>query len=193
MDDGRKLKWLHCSLRRPGTLPALKIASLEVSGLYLRPGNLPLISESHCHLSRAQVYSCHELVPILSRCYKGRAVSILIQRWHEKYGSALSLNMIDQPHLTAHDQRPIIRIYPTEIHISGSNFYEIIYSYTRVNKEESFRYCLGSPVLMHSTVEKDLHQKPRAAQTPYFSRRQVLESTLYTLKTCRQVMSPTEQ
>lgn len=101
--------------------------------------------------------------------------------------------MIDQPHLTAHDQRPIIRINPTEIHISGSNFYEIIYSYTRVNKEESFRYCLGSPVLMHSTVEKDLHQKPRAAQTPYFSRRQVLESTLYTLKTCRQVMSPTEQ
>lgn len=89
---------------------------------------------------------------------------------------------IYQSHLTAQDQGPIIRINPTEIHISDPDFFDIIYSHTRVNKQESFRYRLGNPGSMHSTVEKDLHQKRRASLTSYFSRRQVLDFTPYIQK-----------
>ncbi|MCJ1422484.1 hypothetical protein MMC29_000364, partial [Sticta canariensis] len=81
-----------------------------------------------------------------------------------------------------HGQGPIIRINPTEIHISDPDFYGTIYSHARVNKEEAFRYRLGHPGSMHSTVEKSLHQKRRAALTPHFSRRQVLEFTPGTFK-----------
>lgn len=94
-------------------------------------------------------------------------------------GLTLFLNLIYQSHLKADEQGPIIRINPTEIHISDPDFYDIIYSQTRVNKEESFRYRFGNPGSMFCTVEKDLHQKRRAAMTPYFSRRQILEFTPY--------------
>lgn len=113
---------------------------------------------------------------------RGGQFPFVIQRWHEKHGSALSLNMIDQSHLTAHDQGPIIRINPTEIHIADPDFYDIIYSQTRVNKQESFRYRLGIPGSTHFAVEKELHQKRRAALTSYFSRRQVLNFTPYIQK-----------
>lgn len=98
-------------------------------------------------------------------------------------GSALFLNPIYQSHLKADDQGPIIRINPTEIHISDPDFYDLIYSQTQANKEESFRYRFGNPGSIFSTVEKDLHQKRRAGLTPYFSRRQVLEFTPY-IQTC---------
>lgn len=110
---------------------------------------------------------------------RGGQFPFVIKQWHEKYGLALFLHIIYQSHLTAHNQGPIIRINPTEIHISDPDFHNIIYSHTRVNKEESFRYRLGTPGSMHSTVEKDLHQKRRAALTSYFSRRQVLKFTPY--------------
>ncbi|MCJ1466754.1 hypothetical protein MMC07_005374 [Pseudocyphellaria aurata] len=81
--------------------------------------------------------------------------------------------------LTAYHQGPIIRINPTEIHISDPDFYDTIYSHVPVNKEESFRYRLGNPGSMHSTPEKDLHQKRRASLASYFSRRQVLKFSPY--------------
>lgn len=65
------------------------------------------------------------------------------------------------------------------INISDPDFYDIVCSQTRVNKQQSFRYCSGSPRSMHSTPEKDLHQKCRAALASYFSRRQVLNFTPY--------------
>ena len=99
-----------------------------------------------------------------------------------KYMVRSFLLNIYRSHLTAHDQGPIIRINPTEIHISDPDFFDIIYSHTRVNKQESVRYRLGNPGSMHSTVEKDLHQKRRAALTSYFSRRQVLQFTPYIQK-----------
>lgn len=106
----------------------------------------------------------------------------VIKQWHEKYGLPLSLDSIYQSHLTADDQGPIIRINPTEIHISDPDFHRVIYSHVRAHKEESFRYRLGAPGSMHSTVEKDLHHMRRAALTSYFSRRQVLKFTPYIQK-----------
>lgn len=89
---------------------------------------------------------------------RGGQFTFVIQEWHEKYG-------------------PIIRINPTEIHISDPDFYDIIYSQTRVNKEDSFRYRFGLPGSMHATPEKDLHHKRRVVLASYFSRRQVLNFT----------------
>lgn len=90
--------------------------------------------------------------------------------------------MVDRYHLTAYDLGPIIRINPSEIHISDPEFYDTVYSNTPVNKEESFRYRLGNPGSMHSTPEKDLHHKRKASLTSYFSRRQVLKFTPYIQK-----------
>lgn len=110
---------------------------------------------------------------------RGGQFTFVIQQWHEKYGLALSLNMTHQFHLIAYDQGPIIRINPTEIHISDPDFYDEIYSNVPVNKEKSFQYRLGCPGSMHSTPEKDLHHKRRSSLTSHFSRRQVLEFTPY--------------
>ncbi|MCJ1422276.1 hypothetical protein MMC29_000156 [Sticta canariensis] len=95
---------------------------------------------------------------------RGGQFTFVIQKWHEKYG-------------------PIVRINPTEIHISDPDFYDTIYSQTRVNKQEFHRYRLGHPGALHATVEKDLHQNRRDAVAPYFSRRHVLEFTSY-IQTC---------
>ncbi|MCJ1462720.1 hypothetical protein MMC07_001323 [Pseudocyphellaria aurata] len=104
----------------------------------------------------------------------------VIQQWHKKYGSALnSFSIICHLKLITRDQGPIIRINPNEIHISDPEFYDIIYSHTRVRKQESFRYRLGNPGSMHSAPEKNLHQQRRAALVSSFSRRQVLEFTPY--------------
>lgn len=111
---------------------------------------------------------------------RGGQFPFVIQQWHKKYGSALSFfSIIYHLKLIAHDQGPIIRINPTEIHISDPEFYDIIYSHTRVRKQESFRYRLGNPGSMHSTPEKNLHQQRRATLVSYFSRRRVLEFTPY--------------
>lgn len=113
---------------------------------------------------------------------RGGQFTFVIQQWHEKYGLASSRITINQCRLTGY-QGPIIRINPTEIHISDPDFYDTIYSHVPVNKEESFRYRLGNPGSMHSTPEKDLHHKRRASLASYFSRRQVLKFSPY-IQTC---------
>lgn len=91
-------------------------------------------------------------------------------------------SILMQSYLIAHDKGPIIRINPNEIHISDPDFYDIIYSHTRVNKPESYRDRFGVPGSMVSTPNKDLHHNRRAALASYFSRRQVLEFTPYIQK-----------
>lgn len=75
--------------------------------------------------------------------------------------------------------KPIIRINPTEIHISDPYFYDIIYSNTRVHKPESDKSRVGNPGSIHNTPDKDLHHQRRTALASYFARRQALDFTPY--------------
>lgn len=90
-----------------------------------------------------------------------------------------SIFSIIQSDLTVHDQGPIIRINPTEIHVCDPDFYDVIYSHSRVRKMESIRHAFGTPGSMMNTPDQDLHHIRRAALASYFSRRQVLEFTPY--------------
>ncbi|CAD6447091.1 62617b23-89bd-4035-8aed-b9edcdd21241 [Sclerotinia trifoliorum] len=74
-----------------------------------------------------------------------------IPEWHEKYG-------------------PIVRISPTELHISDPEFYDTIYT-TDVRDRVHLRNALPTArSSTHSTVDHFLHQRRRAALSPLFSR-----------------------
>ena len=69
---------------------------------------------------------------------------------------------------------PIIRINPTEIHISDPNFYDLAYSISKpLDKLPHLRDRFGLPDAMFSTAEHEIHRRRRMAASPYFSRRAV--------------------
>ena len=69
---------------------------------------------------------------------------------------------------------PIIRINPTELHISDPRFHEVAYaSNSDFDKLEAWRDRFGIPMNITSTVEHDLHHRRRTALNPYFSKQQV--------------------
>lgn len=70
----------------------------------------------------------------------------------------------------------IIRINPTEIHISDPDFYDIAYSSSLpADKFESFRDRFGLPGAVQSTVAHATHHRRRMALNPYFSKKQINE------------------
>ena len=75
---------------------------------------------------------------------------------------------------TIYIQGPIIRINPTEIHISDPDFYDIAYSSTLpADKLEAFRDRFGLPGAVQSTVAHATHHRRRMALNPYFSKKQI--------------------
>ena len=69
---------------------------------------------------------------------------------------------------------PIIRINPTEVHISDPEFFDVVYSSSaQFDKLKAWRNRFGVPYGVQSTVEHDLHHHRRIALNPYFSKRQI--------------------
>ena len=74
----------------------------------------------------------------------------------------------------------IIRINPTELHISDPDFYDIVYSSsTPYAKVKAWRDRFGIPFAVQSTVEHDVHHHRRLALNPYFSKKQINDFTPY--------------
>lgn len=75
-----------------------------------------------------------------------------IKRMHEKYG-------------------PIIRITPSELHISQPDFYDEIYAGggRRRDKWERFTRQFGIPESVFTTVSHEKHRMRRSALNPFFS------------------------
>ena len=75
---------------------------------------------------------------------------------------------------------PIIRINPTELHISDPDFYDVVYSSsTPYAKAKAWRDRFGIPFAVQSTVEHDVHHHRRLALNPYFSKKQINDFTPY--------------
>ena len=71
---------------------------------------------------------------------------------------------------------PVVRINPSELHFSDPEFYDTIYSTSQpYDKMKSFEHRFNAPYASFSTTEHNLHRQRRAALSPYFSRRNVLE------------------
>lgn len=74
---------------------------------------------------------------------------------------------------------PIIRINPTELHISEPDFHDVVYSTAPYDKVKAWRDRSGVGYAANATVEHDLHHSRRAALNPYFSKRQINDFTPY--------------
>ena len=74
---------------------------------------------------------------------------------------------------------PIIRINPTELHISDPDFYDVVYSSRPYEKVKAWRDRFGLPLALVSSAEHDLHHHRRLALNPYFSKRQINDLTPY--------------
>ncbi|PQE18724.1 cytochrome P450 protein [Rutstroemia sp. NJR-2017a BBW] len=77
-----------------------------------------------------------------------------IPEWHEKYG-------------------PIVRINPTELHISDPEYYETIYTTDRRDKLLLHSSLPTVPLSGQSTIDHFLHRRRRAALNPFFSKPQI--------------------
>jgi hypothetical protein len=100
-----------------------------------------------------------------------------LQDLHDQYGTSNSGQGI--LHVKAHqDQGPIIRINPWELHIRDPDFYETIYSSTaRRDKVYAHTRWGDTEGASQATVEHDMHKIRRAANDPYFSKRQIRSFT----------------
>jgi len=69
---------------------------------------------------------------------------------------------------------PIVRINPWELSINDPEFYETIYSTSsRFDKVPEHEWWGNAATAAQSTVSHDLHRLRRAAQNPFFSKRQI--------------------
>lgn len=68
---------------------------------------------------------------------------------------------------------------PWELHIRDPHFYETIYSQDKRDKAFSHLRWTDLPGSAYATVDHDLHRIRRAAQNPYFSKRQILNFSPY--------------
>ena len=87
------------------------------------------------------------------------------------------------------NQGPIVRINPTEIHISDPDFYDIAYSSSLpADKLEEFRDRFGLPTAVQSTVKHATHHRRRMALNPYFSKKQINEFSPH-IRQCAEKLS----
>ena len=94
-----------------------------------------------------------------------------LTNWYEFYYDVLL-----QGQFTAHIQQlhkihgPIIRITPTELHISDPAYFDTLYSRSgRRNKYHYFANRFGGASDSFSTVDHELHRMRRKAISPFFS------------------------
>ena len=116
--------------------------------------------------------------------WKGGQFGFQIEKWHHQFVSTIADQQVCANDtilvLTSLNQGPIIRINPTELHISDPDFHSTIYSSsTRFNKIKAFKHRSQYTESTQATVEHDLHHIRRAALNPYFSKRQVVEFAPY--------------
>ena len=71
---------------------------------------------------------------------------------------------------------PVVRIAPNEVSLSDPSNYEKIYNVgSRFYKDPGFYSAFGAPGAAFTTTSNELHRVRRAAQSPLFSRKIVLQ------------------
>jgi hypothetical protein len=109
----------------------------------------------------------------------GGQFTFQIEKWHQKYGTFLSLdsqNHAPLKHLANLLAGPIIRIRPDEVHISDPDFYNELYTTTAAfQKPDDWRYRFGYGTALFDTVDHDHHNRRKAPLAAFFSRSKILE------------------
>ena len=73
---------------------------------------------------------------------------------------------------------PVVRINPYEIHIDDPEFFETLYTQSPgYDKPSSIQHRFGSPYAAFSTPEHDVHRARRAAMSPFFSKKRIVQQT----------------
>ncbi|KAF2807697.1 trichodiene oxygenase [Mytilinidion resinicola] len=87
----------------------------------------------------------------------GGQFSFKVQEMHRRYG-------------------PIVRINPTELHVSDAEYFEELYTKNpKADKLEWMAYRFGIPSNTFATVPHELHRLRRAALNPMFSKRAIMK------------------
>ncbi|KAN0069103.1 Cytochrome P450 [Elaphomyces granulatus] len=112
--------------------------------------------------------------------FPGPKLAALTQ-WYEFYWNVIKSGQFTFHIQDLHDRYgPIVRVNPWELHIRDPHFYESIYSQDgKRDKALSHLRWTNIPGSAFSTIDHDLHRIRRAAQNPYFSKRQILNFSPY--------------
>lgn len=105
--------------------------------------------------------------------YLNGQFTLHVKELHKKYGN-LSTSPVVISQISESEAGPIVRINPWELSINDPEFYETIYSTTsRFDKVPEHQWWGNAATSAQSTVSHDLHRLRRAAQNPFFSKRQI--------------------
>jgi Cytochrome P450 len=101
---------------------------------------------------------------------------IQIEKLHQKYGMALGLCLVSRVTLLICGLGPVVRIAPDEVHLSDPENYDKIYQLgTKYLKSPRYYQSFGLSASTFGTLDAQLHRARRAAISPRFSRKMVLE------------------
>lgn len=92
---------------------------------------------------------------------------------HEKYGNTPSFLLHVTDLFSDRFTGPIVRIGPTEIHISDPEFYETIYSSQPFSKHYPHYAWVDADTAAGVTIGHRLHRLRRSVISPYFSKQAV--------------------
>ena len=101
-----------------------------------------------------------------------------IEKMHQRYGQ-LSLYTFNKPplqwirqksSLLTHTKGPIVRVSPTELHVSDPDFYDEIYAGSSRKRDKYTWYTDATPGVVAGTAPHDFHRARRAVMNPFFSK-----------------------
>ncbi len=97
-----------------------------------------------------------------------------IQRMHQQYGKPHDIPSI-LSRLSRPPPGPIIRISPTELHVSDPDFYDELYSSKSAARDKCPRFVrmFSNEPSVFGSVTHDVHRMRRAPLNPFFSRQAI--------------------
>ncbi|OAG02462.1 cytochrome P450 [Paraphaeosphaeria sporulosa] len=99
-----------------------------------------------------------------------------ITPWYEAYYEIIRNGQYSKKISQLHDQYgPIVRVTPGELHIRDSRFFESVYPKNVHLHKEGWDKRFGSEGGLLPTPDAQVHKRRRAALSPMFSRRSIIE------------------
>ncbi|KAL6711503.1 hypothetical protein ACN47E_004437 [Coniothyrium glycines] len=99
-----------------------------------------------------------------------------VTTWYEAYFEIVLKGQYSRHISQLHDQYgPVIRVTPDEIHIRDARFFEQVYAKNVHLDKEGWDQRFGCAGGLLTSVKADQHKRRRAALSPMFSRRSILD------------------
>ncbi|KAF2868115.1 cytochrome P450 [Massariosphaeria phaeospora] len=99
-----------------------------------------------------------------------------VTSWYEAYYEIVLQGQYSKKITELHEQYgPIIRVTPHELHIKDPRFFDDVYAKNPHVMKEGWDKRFGSEHSVMTTVDAALHKRRRAALSPMFSRRSIID------------------